>query len=201
MLVPPSFLCSRSLFNLKSLKFIANVRFTHNNPMLYDTRKIYREQRLLGYSSEQMFNIISDVEQYSEFLPWCLDSTIVKTDPVKGKLCRLQIGFYPFKESYDSWVTVARPSKVKSIATNSDLFEFLINEWKIMPGLPDNENTCLVELLVDFKFRSRLHSRISGLFFDQVINTMVGAFMCRATTLHGNGSIPLQAPKILEYSR
>lgn len=60
-----------------------------------------------------MFNIISDVEQYSEFLPWCLDSTIVKTDPVKGKLCRLQIGFYPFKESYDSWVTVVRPNMVK----------------------------------------------------------------------------------------
>lgn len=37
---------------------------------------------------------------------------------------------------------------LQSVATNSDLFEHLINEWHIGPGLPSNENTCTVELKV-----------------------------------------------------
>lgn len=54
---------------------------------------------------------------------------------------------------------------------------------------------------VDFQFRSVLHSNISGIFFDQVVNTMVGAFLARAKALHGPESIPSQAPKILQYVR
>ncbi|VDD79262.1 unnamed protein product [Mesocestoides corti] len=148
-----------------------------------------------------MFDIISEVEHYSEFLPWCLKSDTIQTHPTKGRLCRLTVGFFPLEESYDSWVTVTRPVHVKSVATNSDLFEHLINEWHLHPGLANNKQTCTVELLVDFKFRSKLHSRISSLFFDQVVNTMVCAFLSRANTLHGPGSIPRQSPKILEYMK
>ncbi|KAL5109881.1 hypothetical protein TcWFU_001974 [Taenia crassiceps] len=182
-------------------KVLLNCRYSSSGAVSDDGRKIYREQRLLGYSCDRMFDIISDVEQYSEFLPWCLDSVVLQTHPTKGRLCRLSIGFYPFKESYDSWVTVIQPQHVKSVATNSDLFEHLINEWHIGPGLPSNENTCTVELKVDFRFRSKLHSRISSLFFDQVVDSMVGAFLGRANTLHGPSSIPRQPPTILEYTK
>ncbi|CDS42771.1 coenzyme Q binding protein COQ10 A [Echinococcus multilocularis] len=201
MLGLPLFWGSLGALRIRGCNVLLSCRYLCSRAIYDGSRKVYREQRLLGYSCDQIFDIISGVEQYSEFLPWCLDSVILQTHPTKGKLCRLSIGFYPFKESYNSWVTVIRPKYVKSVATNSYLFEHLINEWHIRPGLSDNENTCTVELKVDFRFRSKLHSRISSLFFDQVVDFMVGAFLGRANTLHGPGSIPRQPPTILEYTK
>ncbi|KAL7063960.1 hypothetical protein AAHC03_05479 [Spirometra sp. Aus1] len=169
--------------------------FSDNN------QKIYQEQRLLGYTQEQMFDIVSQVEHYSSFLPWCVDSTLLQESTTKGKLYRVTVGFYPFQESYDCWVTTKRPDHVKSVSITGNLFNHLINEWSFSEGLPDNPKTCTVRLLVDFNFRSKLHAQVSGLFFDQVVNTMVASFLSRAQALHGKESISRQKPKVLQYVR
>uniref|UniRef100_A0A0X3PC91 Coenzyme Q-binding protein COQ10 homolog B n=1 Tax=Schistocephalus solidus TaxID=70667 RepID=A0A0X3PC91_SCHSO len=169
--------------------------FSENN------RKIYQEQRLLGYTREQMFDIVSQVEHYSTFLPWCVDSQLLQESTTKGKLYRVTVGFYLFQESYDCWVTTKRPTHVKSVSITGNLFNHLINEWSFSEGLPNNLKTCTVRLLVDFNFRSKLHAQVSQIFFDQVVNTMVASFLSRAEALHGKESISRQKPKVLQCVR
>jgi coenzyme Q-binding protein COQ10 len=33
---------------------------------------IYREKRFLPYTPAQLFELVAAVDQYPEFLPWCL---------------------------------------------------------------------------------------------------------------------------------
>ena len=62
---------------------------------------------------EQMYDIVSQTEKYSEFVPWCKESTVSKTKNPNAYDCRLTVGFPPLLERYTSRVTVERPTRVK----------------------------------------------------------------------------------------
>ena len=38
----------------------------------------YREKKILNYKPEQLFDLVSDIKKYPEFLPWCLGSRVKK---------------------------------------------------------------------------------------------------------------------------
>ncbi|EXC41989.1 hypothetical protein L484_000662 [Morus notabilis] len=42
--------------------------------------KVYEERRVLGYSPEQLFNVVAAVDLYHDFLPWCQRSETTASD-------------------------------------------------------------------------------------------------------------------------
>ena len=79
-----------------------------------DNYRLYSEQRIVGYSCEQMFSVVSEVERYHSFVPWCKKSVVKKSKKSDEQfVAELIVGFPPFGESYTSTVTLVRQGPLK----------------------------------------------------------------------------------------
>ncbi|CAK1581786.1 unnamed protein product [Parnassius mnemosyne] len=147
-------------------------------------RREYCGRQLVGFSMDQMFEVVSDVENYYKFVPWCKQSIVLRRSP--GHLVAdLKVGFPPINESYTSNVTIVKPYLVKAECMDGRLFHHLLTLWRFSPGLKRKQQTCVVDFQISFEFRSALHSQLSNLFFDQVARQMEGAFIREAGRRHG----------------
>ncbi|XP_062517503.1 coenzyme Q-binding protein COQ10 homolog B, mitochondrial-like [Corticium candelabrum] len=144
-------------------------------------KQTYSKRKVLGYSVDQVYDVVSDVDSYSEFLPWCRESRVFQR---RGNQCRgvLVVGFPPILERYVSDMTMIRPHSVQSDASADKLFKHLKTVWKLSPSAT---GSCLVDFHVDFQFKSSLHSKFSTLFFNQVSRRMVAAFEQRCKDIYG----------------
>jgi coenzyme Q-binding protein COQ10 len=139
----------------------------------------HAETRVVPYRPEQLFDLVADVGQYPQFLPWCVGARIrSRTEP--EQVADLTIGFGPFRESFTSRVTLERPHRVKVRYENGP-FRYLNNEWRFQP----HPNGCCVDFFVDFEFRSRLLQRAIGVVFNEAVRRMVNAFLKRAQDVYG----------------
>lgn len=147
--------------------------------------KVYEERRVLGYSPEQLFDVVAAVDLYHGFVPWCQRSEILKHYPDGSFDAELEIGFKFLVESYVSHVELNRPKFVKTTASDSSLFDHLINIWEFNPG--PAPGTCNLYFLVDFKFHSPLYRQAASMFFKEVVSRLVGSFSERCRLIYGPG--------------
>ncbi|KAG9510931.1 Coenzyme Q-binding protein COQ10-like B, mitochondrial, partial [Fragariocoptes setiger] len=146
------------------------------------TRK-YAERRLIGYSMEQLFDVVAQVEHYHKFVPCCRKSEVIQKNDSYIK-AKLEIGLPPILESYTSHVKLERPHLVIAKCIDGVLFHHLDTRWRFAPG-PDPLKTCHLDFNVSFEFKSLLYSRLAYLVFDEMVRLNVNAFLKRAEKLYG----------------
>ena len=139
----------------------------------------YADRKLVGYTPEQMFDLVADVDRYPDFLPWCVGAK-VKTRTETLLHADLTIGFGPFRESFTSRVELERPHRIRVQYENGP-FRYLNNQWVFIA----DPRGVQVDFWVDFEFRSRMLQRAIGVVFNEAVKRMVGAFLKRAREIYG----------------
>ena len=139
----------------------------------------HSEIRPLPYTPDQMFDLVTDVGRYQEFLPWVV-ATRIRSDSETEMVADLIVGFGPLRETFTSRVVKARPGAVDVDYVDGPL-RYLHNHWRFQP---DGKGGSLVEFSVDFAFRSRPFEALAGRVFGEAVRRMVSAFEARAKTLY-----------------
>lgn len=152
-----------------------------------DAAKKYSERKLLGYSPRQLYDVVADVDHYSEFVPWCQGSMVLaKPSPTRLE-AELKVGFQIFVEKYISHVELQPYSMVRSRVSNSTLFSHLDSKWLFEKG--PTEASVWLQFEIDFAFKNPLYRQVANLFFEEVAQRMIEAFERRCQMLYGPSSL------------
>ena len=140
----------------------------------------HAEMRVLPYTQAQLFGLVSDVERYPEFLPWCVAARIKRRDG-DVVFAELVIGFKMVRERFTSKVTLSAPDRIDVTYTDGP-FHHLNNHWIFRPTADGGTE---IDFFVDFEFRSKLLQTLIGALFNEAVRLMVSAFEKRARQLYG----------------
>lgn len=146
----------------------------------------FKQSKILPYSAKQMFDLVIDIEKYSEFLPWCKNARIISKISPENIQAELLINFKNFFEKYTSDVQFARLENGEyfvDVVAIKGPFKSLINKWQFIPM---DQNQCLVEFYLEFEFNSKILSKMFSTIFHNATQKMMSAFEDRAKKLYHN---------------
>lgn len=152
-----------------------------------DLAKSHHEKKLLGWTPRQVYDVVAAVENYSQFVPWCQRSAVLVRRPPGYLEAELEVGFQMFVERYTSKVTLHCPTAVHSRVDDSTLFSHLTNKWEFRLG--PTPHTTWLTFEVDFAFKSPLYRQVASIFFEEVVQRMMGAFEGRCAQVYGPSSL------------
>jgi coenzyme Q-binding protein COQ10 len=141
----------------------------------------HREERVLPYTPQQMFDLVADIGRYPDFLPWCTSATILREEG-DDLIAELTIGYKFIHERFISRVTLNKKSKDIHVGYISGPLKVLRNEWQFRP---DGKKKCRVHFYVHFEFANPLLSVMMNMFFDVAFRQMVSSFEKRAAQIYG----------------
>lgn len=144
-------------------------------------RKVSRSA-LVPYSVGKMYALVADVESYPAFLPWCNEAVVNLRDGeiVEGTLELHRGGLSKHFRTRN----VLKRNESISMDLVSGPFRTLTGGWRF-EALGDDG--CKVMLDLEFEFENTLTDRVLGRFFEDTCNSLVDAFVRRATLLYGPG--------------
>ena len=127
------------------------------------------------YRSEQIFGLVSDINSYQEFLPWCEQSRILskKDNEVLAELVLSKVGL---NKRFTTKNTNLEPDRI--------LIELVEGPFKKLQGswdfVPDQERSTFVSLKLEFEFSNRLYKMALEPVFHHIATTLVDSFTHRA---------------------
>lgn len=135
---------------------------------------------LLGYSAEQMFALVDNIEDYPKFLPWC-GGTEVRQREGNKVVALLAINYHGVKQTFSTENTNEPPTSMKMSLIEGP-FRHLNGTWTFKPLRSD---ACKVEFNLEYEFSSKVLEQIIGPVFNMIANSFVDSFCKRAETVYG----------------
>jgi coenzyme Q-binding protein COQ10 len=139
----------------------------------------HRERRRLRYTSQQLFDLVADVESYPDFLPWLVAAHIRRREG-DTVWVDMEVGTSLFCNSFASKAVLERPKRI-TISSHDALFDRYEQVWIFEPAV---DGGTMVEFRADFEFHSPLLGTVMGRFLDEAAKAMVSAFKHRARQIY-----------------
>ena len=148
--------------------------------------KHVKKSVLLWYSAREMYTLVTTVEDYPQFLPWCAQAEVLEQAEDAMKV-RLTMAYGGVRHAFTTRNEHVADRSVAMALVNGP-FSLLDGQWQFVPlGAEGNapERACRVELDMRYAFSSPALERIVSPVFDRVANTLVDSFVRRAEQVYG----------------
>lgn len=145
-----------------------------------ETMALVEKSVLVAYSAQQMFDLVDQIENYPQFLPWC-GGTEVKTRDETLAVATIRIDYFHLKQSFTTENTRHAPHLIQ-MRLQEGPFQQLDGLWRFSEL---NQEACKVELRLHYEFSSKLIENLVNPVFSLIAGSLVDAFVERAEKLYG----------------
>ncbi|WP_419534715.1 type II toxin-antitoxin system RatA family toxin [Endozoicomonas sp.] len=135
---------------------------------------------LVMYSAEQMYDLVSDIESYAEFLPGCAGGRIDRQEGEQLE-ATLEVAKAGLRHSFSTRNKMI-PGKSIEMQLLEGPFKHLSGVWTFQPLGDDGSK---VSLELEFEMSNKLTQATLGGLIGQMMNAMVDAFGKRAKQIYG----------------
>jgi coenzyme Q-binding protein COQ10 len=148
----------------------------------------FRTTRRVHHSAQNMFDLVTDVEAYPEFVPLCTSMRLRQrtwnAEGVETLLADMEVGYKAIRERFTSRVICDRPKLTILVDYVDGPFSRMKNRW-IFVDEPGRQGVSTVEFFIDYEFRSRVLGLLMGSMFDTAFRRFSAAFERRADKIYG----------------
>lgn len=141
---------------------------------------------LLWYSPHEMYALVTAIDDYPKFLPWCSRAEVLDRQP-GGVTARLYLSFAGVRQAFTTR-NVETPDRSVVLALVDGPFSLLDGTWNFLP-LPEAEggsaSACKIEFEMRYAFSSGALEALISPMFDRIANTLVDSFVKRAAQVYG----------------
>ena len=145
--------------------------------------KTVRKSVLIWYSPQEMFELVTDVPSYPQFLPWC-DHALVRERDSKGMTAEVGIALAGVRKSFVTR-NLHEPGRRVTMTLVEGPFSQLDGDWHFHPVGDGSQRACKVELELRYGFSSAALATLVGPVFDKIAASLVDAFVARAEKVYG----------------
>ncbi|KAG0664852.1 hypothetical protein C6P45_000522 [Maudiozyma exigua] len=150
----------------------------------------YKLVRTIDAKPTEIYEVVSQIDKYTDFIPYCIDSFIDKRDFITGNptSAGLRIGFQSYDEKFVCNVNCQEFQEkqkfiVEAESVSHNLFKTCSTKWTIVPN-PRKPNISQVELTLRFQFHSLLYNSVSSIFANNLTSLAMAAFEKRSVELN-----------------
>ena len=137
----------------------------------------------MHYSADEMFELVSDVENYPFFVPACKSLEIVKKvtkDDVIYIDAIMEVGYGFLNEFFTSHITLNKKKSTIEVINNDGPFQKLNNYWQFTDIADGSE----ILFEIDFIAKNSFTGKIINIMFERVFSKYIYAFEGRAKELY-----------------
>jgi ribosome-associated toxin RatA of RatAB toxin-antitoxin module len=148
--------------------------------------KHVKKSVLLWYSSHEMYSLVTAVEDYPQFLPWCAKGEVLERRD-DGMTARLHLAYAGLRHAFTTRNQHVSDSSVVLQLVDGP-FSLLEGTWRFIAlATPSggDERACKIEFEMRYAFSSAALEAVVSPVFDRIADTFVDSFVKRAEQVHG----------------
>ncbi len=141
---------------------------------------------LLWYSPQEMYDLVSGVAAYPEFLPWCERAAVLGRHDDETTV-RLWLHYAGVRHAFTTR-NLHRAGRSVTMALVDGPFSQLDGLWDFTPlGIPGGEpqQACKIAFDLRYAFSSVALEAVVSPVFDRIARTFVDSFVKRAEQVYG----------------
>ncbi len=127
-----------------------------------------------------MFELVNNINDYSQFLNWC-DSSSILNQSDNQITASVEINKGGIKQTFSTLNTLT-PYQSIAMELVDGPFDELSGEWRFEPL---GENAAKIHLDLQFKFKSMLIDMALSPVFKNIANSQLDSFVARAKYIYG----------------